>query len=46
MRVMIESARSHIEQFGTSVSPDDEEVVEGLEGDDFDVKNELESDHE
>ena len=44
MQLMIEC--SHIAQLLTSVSPDDEEVVKGLERDDFDVENELESDHE
>ena len=45
MQLMIESSGSHIAQLGTSVSPDDEEVVKGLENDDFDVENEFESDH-
>ena len=46
MQLMIECYGSHIAQLGTSVSSDDEEVVKGLENNDFDVENELESDHE
>ena len=46
MQLMIECYGSHVAQLQTSVSPHDEEVVKGLENDDFDVKNELESDHE
>ena len=46
MQLMIECYGSHIAQLGTSVALDDEEVVKGLENDDFDVENELECDHE
>ena len=46
MQLIIDSYGSHIAQLRTSLSPDDEEIVKGLENDDFDVKNELESDHE